>query len=563
VVATRVLKCAANSHPGLQRENNEDRFHIDPERGLFIVIDGIGGQAAGEVAAETASRLLRERLERQTGTVEERLREAITLANNEIYRLAQSREDWRGMACVLTAAVVENSHVTIGHVGDTRLYKIHNREIRKLTPDHSPTGVREDAGELSESEAMTHPRRNEVYRDVGSLQHSPDDEEFVDIIESNFEQDSALLLCSDGLTDLVNSSRILEIVEQKGSDPAAAVNGLIEAANLAGGKDNVTAVLIEGESFVSNLSLRSVADLERTAELSDTTVRSIDTSDSSHERQTFGKLAGSRWAFFIYGAIVALGVSLATQKLFNLSLVSQPPLPTTGYAPRVLVVSQHGESPFSSISDALVQAQAGDIIQVAPGEYRERLQLKNGIALVSLKPREAIILPFEATQQSVVDARNINNARFAGFLLRSEAQSPLSVGLQIANATITVEDVEILGMQTAGIEITGTGSAILRANYIHDNSGTGLVIAGKQSRVRVVQNVIIRNGKLNQQLRPGVELVDQAKPDLIGNYIADNGITGIVGLSTESQDDVMEKNLFGLSRLENTNRSSNNRRRGR
>ena len=145
-------------------------------------MDGMGGHQAGEKAAEIAVERIRVRLERQTGSVEQRLREAITLANNAIYESAQNKPEWKGMACVLTAAVVENGQVTVGHVGDSRLYKIKRGTIEKITHDHSPVGEREDNGELTETEAMQHPRRNEVYRDVGSEERTPDDEGFIDIL---------------------------------------------------------------------------------------------------------------------------------------------------------------------------------------------------------------------------------------------------------------------------------------------------------------------------------------------------------------------------------------------
>src|SRR3982751_1927596 len=110
-----MLNAAGDSHPGLQRANNEDRFHYDPVRGVFMVVDGVGGQAAGEKAADTALMIVRTRLERETGGVEDRVREAITLANNEIHRLASLRPEWQGMACVLTVAVVANGDVVVGH----------------------------------------------------------------------------------------------------------------------------------------------------------------------------------------------------------------------------------------------------------------------------------------------------------------------------------------------------------------------------------------------------------------------------------------------------------------
>src|SRR5579885_3574388 len=114
------LRFSGASDPGRVRRNNEDAWHIDGERGIFLVVDGIGGQAAGEKAAQIAVERIRARLERQTGTAEERIREAITMANNEIFRAARLNPDWEGMACVLTVALVDGDSVVIGHVGDSR-----------------------------------------------------------------------------------------------------------------------------------------------------------------------------------------------------------------------------------------------------------------------------------------------------------------------------------------------------------------------------------------------------------------------------------------------------------
>src|SRR5579862_2357999 len=102
------LRGAGESHMGMVRRNNEDAFHIDADRGIFLVVDGIGGQAAGEKASAIAVERLRARLERQTGATEQRIREAIAIANNEIIKAARSNPEWQGMACVLTVAVLEN-----------------------------------------------------------------------------------------------------------------------------------------------------------------------------------------------------------------------------------------------------------------------------------------------------------------------------------------------------------------------------------------------------------------------------------------------------------------------
>src|ERR1044071_6774976 len=155
------VRFAGASHPGLVRERNEDRLHIDAARGLLVVVDGMGGVAAGEGAAETALTRVLERFEQPNGTPEDRVREAIASANNEIARLAREHPAWEGMGCVLTLALVEKGVVTVGHVGDSRLYRLHAGQVDKLTHDHSPIGMREELGELSERDAMRHPRRNE------------------------------------------------------------------------------------------------------------------------------------------------------------------------------------------------------------------------------------------------------------------------------------------------------------------------------------------------------------------------------------------------------------------
>ncbi len=233
------ISAAAASDPGRERGNNEDRVLCAPELGIFAVIDGVGGESAGEVAAETALDVLRARLSRRTTDLDRLVREAIALANRQIYERARSDPRLSGMACVLTVAILDGPRATVGHVGDSRLYALAPGEIRKVTPDHSPVGTREDAGEISEDEAMHHPRRNEIFRDVGSAPHEPDEEEWIDVLEVPFPADGALLLCSDGLSDMISSQEILETVEANAAAPhpaEAAVHALIDRANRAGGR---------------------------------------------------------------------------------------------------------------------------------------------------------------------------------------------------------------------------------------------------------------------------------------------------------------------------------------
>ncbi len=255
------------SDAGRQRSANEDRVLADEERGVFLVVDGMGGHAAGEVAAETAIQVLQERISSFDGDsdLEEELRQAIAAANNAVYRLAQERSEFTGMACVLTLAVARADRVSVGHVGDSRLYLAWNGELRKLTSDHSPVGEKEDGGELTEEEAMHHPRRNEVYRDVGSQVHQPDDTEFVETKSFLFRPDAALLLCSDGLSDVLTSAQISSIVERYEGDPDDVARQLIAAANRAGGKDNISVVFVPGTEFVGRQAASLTAARQRHA----------------------------------------------------------------------------------------------------------------------------------------------------------------------------------------------------------------------------------------------------------------------------------------------------------
>ena len=277
-------RSAAASHPGLLRENNEDRVFADDAAGIFLVVDGMGGRAAGELAADTAIQTIPRHLEGAAGDVAERVREAITAANNDIYRLAQDREEWHGMACVLTLAVVRDEQITLGHVGDSRLYLIWNGSLRKVTSDHSLVGELEEQGQLSEAAAMSHPRRNEVFRDVGSRPRYAGDDEFIQIKTLPFRPGAALLLCTDGLSDMLTSAQISEIVERYSGEPAETAQRLVDAANREGGQDNVSVIFVAGPEFVG---MESAVMQEARARHSVTQVREV----KSWWRRLLGRVA--------------------------------------------------------------------------------------------------------------------------------------------------------------------------------------------------------------------------------------------------------------------------------
>jgi serine/threonine protein phosphatase PrpC len=269
---TTAWRSGRASDSGLLRGDNEDRVYVDDGAGIFLVVDGMGGRAAGELAAHTAVEVIPREFEKSEGDVAARIRHAITTANNEIYRLAEDSDACRGMACVLTLAVAHDDKITVGHVGDSRLYLVWNGTLRKLTSDHSPVGELEDQGALSEAAAMEHPGRNEVFRDVGSKPRKPDEEDFIQIKSFPFRPAAALLLCTDGLSDMLTSAEIGAIVQRYSGDPSLVAQELVEAANQMGGKDNISVVFVAGPDF---LGADSPAMLEARTRHSITQVREI------------------------------------------------------------------------------------------------------------------------------------------------------------------------------------------------------------------------------------------------------------------------------------------------
>lgn len=240
-----------NTDLGRNRSNNEDAFIAqsiwDNNHILAVAIDGVGGYEGGEVASALAQKCIVEYLETYSnGERLELLKQAVINANNTIFTERKNNPQYSSMSCVLTAVLVElkSKRVNMAHVGDTRLYRCANGKIEKLSHDHSLVGYREEIGELTEEEAMRHPQRNIIGRDVGSsfLENSCND--YVETATFDLVPNSTLLLCSDGLCDMITSAQMRTELEKALPVPEKA-NNLIKAANEAGGKDNITVVLVE------------------------------------------------------------------------------------------------------------------------------------------------------------------------------------------------------------------------------------------------------------------------------------------------------------------------------
>jgi protein phosphatase len=223
---------------GRKRRRNEDAFVCDPP--LFAVADGMGGAQAGELASSLAAAALRERGHSESGG-EERVIELIREANRRVHQRAQDDANASGMGTTMTVALVSGEGtVTIGHVGDSRAYVLRRGELEQLTEDHSLVAELVRRGELSPAEAEVHPQRSVITRALGT---DPDVD--VDAFSVDARPGDVFLLCSDGLTTMVDGDEIATLVDRHRDDLVRATRALIDAANDRGGDDNITAVLFE------------------------------------------------------------------------------------------------------------------------------------------------------------------------------------------------------------------------------------------------------------------------------------------------------------------------------
>ena len=486
------LSGAWHSHPGQMRQNNEDLPIFQPQRGLYGVIDGMGGQAAGEVAAAIAQQVIVERFNRPLGTAAERVREAIALANNEIAKQAEIAPQRHGMACVVTVGVMTGRTITLGHVGDSRAYKISPAAMIKLTHDHSPVGEREDARELTELDAMEHPRRNEVFREVGGAERDKDAEGFVDVSEVSVENDCALLFCTDGLTDMVPSVNIANLVTRHAGRPEEVVHALVAAANDAGGKDNVTVVYLEAPGFKS--AMRRSATLPMlNAAVSPRPAGSVpggagphmaaaETAALSSSIARFAEWTlARRTTWLALGVVIGIVAALAPFASF-LQIGSDPG--------RTLVVG--GDSAFVRIADATAVARSGDVIQLQPGTYMEQVVLPGGVELRASVEGKAILTAPEGTLRWVaITAGGHEGGRIHGLRVESSATAPMTIGVEVASGEWWIDAMEFEGAMTNGIAVAREATALIRAAWFRGLNGSAIALAGGRE-VTIANSVFIR-----------------------------------------------------------------------
>jgi serine/threonine protein phosphatase PrpC len=231
-----VGRATALSDPGRKRRRNEDAWVCQPP--LFAVADGMGGARGGEIASRLAAAALREDDTAASG--EDRVIGLIQEANRRVYERSSEDSDASGMGTTVTVALVEDGGVTIGHVGDSRAYLIRGDNLEQLTDDHSLVAELVRSGRLSPEEAEAHPQRSVITRALGT---DPDVD--VDTLSVAAEPGDIFLICSDGLTSMVDDDTILDIVERNHGSLESAAKELVGTANRSGGEDNITVVFFE------------------------------------------------------------------------------------------------------------------------------------------------------------------------------------------------------------------------------------------------------------------------------------------------------------------------------
>lgn len=240
------MKIVAKTDKGLVRENNQDAYAVGElpgEVAWAVVCDGMGGAAGGNIASALAVKVISDKI---TSSYNERMRDssiknlldsAIAAANIEVYDMAYSRPDLKGMGTTVVAVVVRNNVAYIAHAGDSRAYLVNENGVEQITVDHSLVQNLVDRGEITKEEAEHHPNKNVITRALGV-----DKRIDVDFSEIDLYENETLILCTDGLSNCVNNSELAEDI--KDGQYYAFADRLVKRANRNGGNDNITVVAI-------------------------------------------------------------------------------------------------------------------------------------------------------------------------------------------------------------------------------------------------------------------------------------------------------------------------------
>jgi serine/threonine protein phosphatase PrpC len=264
--ANRLPFCAV-SDAGRSRSNNEDRYRADSRLGFFMVVDGVGGQVAGEIASECvavcvhkfiqdtfddASKTWPFGIDPGLSTAGNRLRVGTLIANHAIAHRIADDGDLQGMAATMAAVLLDSTKASVANVGDCRTYLLRDSALTQMTVDHSLVAEQVRMGLLDAAAARTHPMRNIVTRAL-----SGEDGLDIDVVEFDIKPEDTLLLCSDGLNSMIEDEAIRQCLLANLPDTAKCCRMLVQAANEAGGKDNITVCVVHIPHLAADLQKAS------------------------------------------------------------------------------------------------------------------------------------------------------------------------------------------------------------------------------------------------------------------------------------------------------------------
>jgi serine/threonine protein phosphatase PrpC len=455
------IQIAGQTDVGQRRTDNQDTFICttiwSDSSVLLAVIDGVGGYAGGEQAAAIARESIERYMTKPNGDPLSMLREAVVFANNQINEQRQQEARLAQMCCVLTVAVAnaDTGKLYFVHVGDTRLYRYRQGVLEKLTHDHSLVGIREDANELTEVEAMQHPRRNEIMREVGSTEHRVDDPDFLESGETDFRSGDQLLLCSDGLTDMITQAQITSVLRQSAPLEKQAAE-LIKLANQQGGNDNITVVLATNTAESSESPAPVTT---KTTQLVDTTTREVPVQPVAPSKaETAAKSStSSSMGWWVAGFLVLVGV------IGLLWYTFQPPDPTDSEISRSVAASAQDVNSQSDTASAQAKAFAtlDSLVKVAYRNPDHQLQLANYDTIRLSKPllltdslgavlghnRLTVIVPADTAQSSVafrvIQRKNVKLENLVIYGFKTGIETTGQVQLQLNQVYFRNVDVPI------------------------------------------------------------------------------------------------------------------------
>lgn len=249
------IRYAGNTHVGMKRDHNEDSLYLLPEENVYIVADGMGGHASGEVASqmavETVAQFFKDtaededmtwpfKMQKDRSYIENRVATAVKLANYKIFETAQADAKKKGMGTTCVTTYFTDKHIYIGHVGDSRVYRLRGQDYSQITEDHSLLNDYIKMKDLTPEEIENFPHKNVIVRALGMKETVQ-----VDVLAEETLHKDIFLLCSDGLNGMVSDAEMRDILLSCNDDLEQACNRLIQQANQAGGTDNITCVLVQ------------------------------------------------------------------------------------------------------------------------------------------------------------------------------------------------------------------------------------------------------------------------------------------------------------------------------